>query len=84
MNPTVGVSLLVIAGVVGWSNVQTHSRLVAPGTAGFRELVSLMVLAAVLSMMGEVSPQIAGPFAILIALSVALAKVPSMKGGTKS
>lgn len=95
MNPAgarqlVLVSLIVTSGVVAYDLTRGELKNPAAGTA-FRTVWSVSLLFLLLAIMADVVPELAGPFAGLVALAVLVGRsgsvnqivnvIPSPKGG---
>lgn len=67
-------TILVTAAVIAWDNIKRTGKARPSG----RELVSLLVLAAALSLGANVAPRLVGPLALLIGLGVAVSRTGSL------
>lgn len=64
-------SVLVSGAIIVWTDIKGTGKATPTG----KTLVSFALLAGVLAIGAEVAPGIAGPFAILIALSIAVSRI---------
>ena len=64
-------TLLVSAAVVAWDNIKKTGKATPTG----KSLVAFVILAAGLSIGAGVAPQIVGPFALLVGLSIVVSRV---------
>ena len=71
-------SVLVSGAIIVWTDIKGTGKATPTG----KTLVSFALLAGVLAIGAEVAPGIAGPFAILVALSIAVSRIsPGSTGG---
>lgn len=95
MSPSTGrqmvlVSLIVTAAVVGYDLTRGELRGAAAAGEAFRTIWAVSLLFLLLAILADISPELAGPFAGLIALAVLIGRggtvnrivnvVPSGKG----
>lgn len=98
MSPSTGrqmvlVSLIVTTAVIGYDLTKSSQSGAAAGATVFRTVWSVSLLFLLLTILADLTPELAGPFAGLVALAVLVGRggtvntivnlIPSGKGGTK-
>ena len=66
-------TILVTGAVIAWDNIKKNGKATPTG----KGLVAYVILAAGLAIGAGVAPQIVGPFALLIGLSIVVSRVGS-------